>query len=568
MKIFLYTAFIVVLGGGILFPSFVDGSDYQNIRFYIDNQYKPGGDSIERAVHLTSSIRANFFVEEKYYNSLSEKNRSLFLDNVANLGVEFDSKIYLQEKIFFGDEWSPGIDNDHRITVYITEMDKNVDGYFRETDEYDVANSNKREMIYVNARYINQGRGSAILAHEFQHLINFNQKKRLRVVNEERWLNEALSEYAVTALGLNDIDDYLRRAVRDFLANPTDALGLWEASFIDKGSVSVFLHYLAGQYGDDVVKDIIQSKFAGENAINYALQKNGFKKIFSDIFIDWTIALFLNSKLPSSAVNGDTSDITQLYKFNHPDLQYLPLHIKPQLTYLADESGLNASFAVRDLAPMWHRFLPTKYDAANPLALRISFSSRNDYYFRVPVVVTYLSGEIDILETEINNGIGSIEIPGFNTGISSVVIIPASHTKLSDFHQADPLRVFSYSVSLKKSDSAKKKDESRYMVSAYGNPKVYVLGNGYRRHLQNPIFFNFYEHLKWENVEIVSAEELDKYKESKLVRRSGDYKVYEVVGFRQFRWLDMTPEEFEKSGRSWEAVYEVNQAEFNWYKEN
>ena len=71
---------------------------------------------------------------------------------------------------------------------------------------------------------------------------------------------------------------------------------------------------------------------------------------------------------------------------------------------------------------------------------------------------------------------------------------------------------------------------------------------------------------KWENVKNISAEEQNKYKESKLIRKAGDYKVYEIIGFRQFRWLDITPKEFEESGKDWEAVYEINAAEFNWYR--
>ena len=454
MKKYLFYFIIVIFGVG-LYPLF---SAEASQEFYINSEYEPTGNTLEEAVNLTSSTRAQFFVEKDYYDKLSEKDKDIFLTKTAELGVVFDSEIYSQVKSLFGDEWTPGIDNDSRITVYITDMKSEINGYFREIDEYDYfkyPNSNQREMVYINAKYVICDTASAILAHEFQHLISFNQKKRLRVLDEEEWLNEAMSEYAITFSG-QDKSDYLKNAVKNFLAVPTDALGIWEETANDRASVSLFIHYLAEQYGDDIVRDILQASFVGEKAINYALQKNGFDKSFSDVFQDWTIALFLNSSLPLSnaqpmqpGCTGSTCTTwLHIYKFQHSDLRYSSLHIAPQLTYSVSEAGINAGFAVRDLAPEWHRFLPSKYDLENPRALRVDFISRNDYYFRVPVVVTYLSGEIDILETQIKNGKGFVEIPDFNINISSVVIIPASHTKLFDFSQRDPLRTFSYSVSL------------------------------------------------------------------------------------------------------------------------
>ncbi|OWK26947.1 MAG: hypothetical protein US76_01830 [Parcubacteria group bacterium GW2011_GWA2_38_13b] len=579
MKKYLFYFIIVIFGVG-LYPLF---SAEASQEFYVNSEYEPTGNTLEEAVNLTSSTRAQFFVEKDYYDKLSEKDKDIFLTKTAELGVVFDSEIYFKIKSLFGDEWMPGIDNDSRITVYITDMKSEINGYFREIDEYDYfkySNSNQREMVYINAKYVIRDTASAILAHEFQHLIMFNQKKRLRVLDEEEWLNEAMSEYAITFSG-QDKSDYLKNAVKNFLAVPTDALGIWEETANDRASVSLFIHYLAEQYGENVIRDILQASFVGEKAINYALQKNGFDKNFSDVFRDWTIALFLNSSLPFSnaqpvqpGCTGSTcATRLHIYKFQHPDLRYSSFHIVPQLTYSVSETGINAGFAVRDLAPEWHRFLPSKYDQENPRVLRIDFSSRNDYYFRIPVVITYLSGKIDILETKIKNGKGFVEIPDFNVNVSSVVIIPASHTKLSDFSQRDPLWTFSYSVSLVRlvqpgrAIGATWLHQNGDLIRIENRPEVYIVKNTYRRHLQDSKFFNFYGHLKWENVKIVLEDIIKNYKESKLIKKAGDYKVYEVIGFRQFRWLDMTVEEFEESGRKWEAVYEVNNAEWSWYQE-
>ncbi|MEK7627025.1 MAG: hypothetical protein AAB397_00375 [Patescibacteria group bacterium] len=572
MKKYFFYFIITILGAG-LYPLFSVEADQG---FYVNSEYEPMRNTFEEAVNLTSSTRAQFFVEKDYYDKLSDKDKNIFLTKTAELGVVFDSEIYLKMKSLFGDEWTPGIDKDSRIIVYITDMKSDVNGYFREVDEYDrlkYPDSNQREMIYINAKYLTGDTISAILAHEFQHLINFNQKNRLRVLSEEKWLNEALSEYAVTFSGQDKKSDYFKNTVKNFLAIPTDALGIWEETSNDRASASLFIHYLAEQYGEDVIRDIAQSDVIGEEAINYALKKNGFDKNFSDVFFDWTVALFLNSESPYPGYGNIAVSRIRRYKFIHSDLQYSSFHILPQLTYFVSEAGINASFVVRDLASEWHRFLPSKYDPENPRVLHIDFTSRNDYYFRVPVVVTYLSGKIDVLEADIKNGGGFIEIPDFNIEISSVVIIPASHTKLSDFSQRDPLRTFSYSVLLIDSPypgygeiPVSRIRQNSYLLRAENRQEVYVIKNGYRRHLQDPKVFNFYEHLKWANVSQVSPDVLNNYRESKLIRKAGDYKVYEIIGFRRFRWLDMTAEEFEESGREWEAVYEINTAEFNWYR--
>ena len=214
-KYFFY--FCVMVFGVGLYPLF---SAEASREFYVNSEYEPTGNTLEEAVNLTSSTRAQFFVEKDYYDKLSEKDKDIFLTKTAELGVVFDSEIYSQVKSLFGDEWTPGIDNDSRITVYITDMKSEINGYFREIDEYDYfkyPNSNQREMVYINAKYVIRDTASAILAHEFQHLVSFNQKKRLRVLDEEEWLNEAMSEYAITFSG-QDKSDYLENAVKNFLA--------------------------------------------------------------------------------------------------------------------------------------------------------------------------------------------------------------------------------------------------------------------------------------------------------------------------------------------------------------
>ena len=104
------------------------------------------------------------------------------ISKIKNLSDEFDNVIYPKLKALFGDENNPGIDGDPKITILINEMIKDAGGYFREQDGFArdrVASSNEREMMYLNAFHIDNIRARSFLAHEFQHLITFNQKERI-----------------------------------------------------------------------------------------------------------------------------------------------------------------------------------------------------------------------------------------------------------------------------------------------------------------------------------------------------------------------------------------------------
>ncbi len=71
-----------------------------------------------------------------------------------------------------------------------------VGGYYAASNEYSQfahEYSNRREMFLINLNALQPGseRFDGLLAHEFQHMIHWNQDP-----NEDSWLNEGLSELA------------------------------------------------------------------------------------------------------------------------------------------------------------------------------------------------------------------------------------------------------------------------------------------------------------------------------------------------------------------------------------
>ena len=103
-----------------------------------------------------------------------------------------------------------------------------------------------------------------------------------------------------------------------------------------------------------------------------------------------------------------------------------------------------------------------------------------------------------------------------------------------------------------------------YIVKVVGDTK-------YIRHIVSLDIFNYYTHLKWENLKQVDS--LNNYSLSGWVRvNTGPNgtagptdKVYEINGDQSKHWINMTAEDFLTHGGSDPAIYTVNQGELNLY---
>jgi len=94
---------------------------------------------------------------------------------------------------------------------------------------------------------------------------------------------------------------------------------------------------------------------------------------------------------------------------------------------------------------------------------------------------------------------------------------------------------------------------------------VYIVklmgANKYKRLVLNPQVFASYGHLKWENVKLVTSEEMNQYKTSAMVRVETDPKVYALapngdVGSKS--WLNVAAETYVAAGGAWDQVYTIN----------
>ncbi len=418
--------------------------------FNIDPSYDATAREQITAIVKKITRQAYFYCDKDWWNDLDYEQQAKAGRALDLLGGEFENKIYYTLTTNFGFEEKPGIDKDDRITVLIHPMKEEAGGYFNSGDEYsklENPNSNEREMVYLNADYITDSLAKSFLAHEFVHLITFNQKDKIRDVQEEIWLNEARAEYAPTLVGYDA--DYqgsnLQRRVSVFLENPSDSITEWQNEKADYGALNLFIQYLVDHYGIEVLDDSLKSKEVGIESLNKALKKNGFEEDFSQIFTDWTITVLVND-----------CSLGEKYCYKNENLKNLT--IIPSLNFLPikGKSTLGVSRVTKNWAGNWFKFFGGKG------TLKIEFIGNPENLFKVPYLVKDLSGKYSLNFFQLNDlQRGEILVSGLGSEINSVIIIPTIQTKISGFLNPEPSFSFFWSASI--TDGSEEENFSKYL---------------------------------------------------------------------------------------------------------
>ena len=245
--------------------------------------------------------------------------------DVQKAGQRFENDIYPLDTSLFGHEWNPGIDGDPHIFIL---NQKRIGGYavgvFNRKDECATSlcpTSNQHEMIYVGLDFgpPNSPQQLTVIAHEFQHLIQFNNDG-----NKERWLDEGLAQLAEHLNGF-DPSFIANSNLRDFLHNPNFQLDTWpEDGRTDPGvnyAVGyIFCVYLYQRFGTPFIQQLSRSHYKGLGAVDETLRALNTGVTLDQVFLDWAVTNYLNSpyvgdgrfsyqslKLPQRAEGRDVS---------------------------------------------------------------------------------------------------------------------------------------------------------------------------------------------------------------------------------------------------------------------
>lgn len=358
-----------------------------------------------------------YYIEESWWNELSDEERMTLDQRMYNASVEFERNIFPQMTSLFGSIPDHPVDKSDRITVLFHRMPLTVGGYFNTGDQFTVFQnhrSNERNMIYINALKIEGEVLESFLAHELMHLITFNEKDKTHRVSEEIWLNEARAEYISTIFGHDGGDrGNIARRISTFLRHPETSLTQWDNLSRDYGVVNLFIHYLVDHYGIEILVDSLKSDKVGIESIDEALEKNGHTERFADIFTDWTIAVLIND-----------CDLGERYCFLNPE--FSDLRITPSTKFLPTSYG--SSFSVKRSIDEWSAFWQRVVGGKGIITLE--FEGDSDLNFRVPYILcgTQDSCEVGFMNLNDDNK-GTLSMDD----MFSITFIPSLQT--SDLNQ-------------------------------------------------------------------------------------------------------------------------------------
>ena len=246
--------------------------------------------NIQENFHYTTTASLQAKTPHAYW--WVEEGFSIQPEDLQASAQVFEEQTYPTDRRFFGSEWSPGIDGDPRIYIFLGDV-PGVGGYFSGPDEYPRQvrpYSNQHEMFYINLENARPGNDyfDGILAHEFQHMIHWWMDR-----DEETWVNEGLSELAGQVNGLDvGSTDLL------FTQQPDTQLTGWpdlEDSGPSYGASYLFLAYFFQRYGEEAVRQLVAEPANGTVGFEAVLAEQGAAETsFDALFADWVIANYLD----------------------------------------------------------------------------------------------------------------------------------------------------------------------------------------------------------------------------------------------------------------------------------
>jgi len=234
----------------------------------------------------------------------------IFVDNrdsidglVAGYGAVFDA-IYDKNHAKFGTE--NDVDGNGKVIIVFSQEVKTGKalGYFNPVDKYSAStysDSNEGDIFYITT----DGCGGtadqeniikATLAHEFQHMIYFDEHYNRGVTATYAWLNEALSQAA------EYYNNYLVNHegwMKNFLCGNASVnwadLSLTHWTSYNYGYGAIYIRYLIEQYGDTAIKNMCSTEKVGIAAVEAATGDD-----FNSIFYNFTIALAISDTVAST----------------------------------------------------------------------------------------------------------------------------------------------------------------------------------------------------------------------------------------------------------------------------
>jgi len=255
------------------------------------------------------------YISERAYFFVDNRDILLMEAYLVDYGAAFDA-IYLVNRQKFGQENDTDL-NGKIVVVFTRAITDNLLGYFWAVDKFpnvpatstSAGNpySNEGDIFYLTTDAYAQGADDGeilgTLAHEFQHMIYFDEHYDRGASGSYSWLNEALSQAAEY---YNGYQAGQMSWINSFLLDYGVGLSLTHWTSENYGYGAVFMQYLIDRFGDAAVKNMCATNLIGIDAVEAATGAD-----FNELFTDFTRAIVMSG-------TGDSTD--PKYTFTTLDL--------------------------------------------------------------------------------------------------------------------------------------------------------------------------------------------------------------------------------------------------------
>lgn len=281
------------------------------------------------------------------------------------------------------------------------------------SDDSIISKSNVGKYFYVDSEYAVSDFDTTIstLAHEFQHMIDFNQKEMKHELSPETSYNEMLSmlceDMMQEKLGLEDYASpknriqsfnayYYMSGIREYLSGDYAALSY--------STAYAFGSWLARQYGGAaLVKEISQNAYVdNDSLVNAVNSVNGTSKTFDDLFAEFVLAVTgVSSSHNKTYTHNQNAKQTMTYEtdsYKYP-MSAFDIWSSASESYTSGEKEATYTFSLKgtQIQSSYQNFVYKQYDFNGPIVLSATaglsgYDLRPEYGMLIHGVGKYASG--------------------------------------------------------------------------------------------------------------------------------------------------------------------------------
>ncbi|MFO8182765.1 MAG: FlgD immunoglobulin-like domain containing protein [Candidatus Aegiribacteria sp.] len=343
--------------------------------------------------------------DEEWLVSIDQDDVDAILEHWENSSVgPYPSQgIYEIDSLSFGNP-PDELDDDPRIYLMWYDFEVSADGFFFWFDMYPDGtfpdyHSNECEVLYLNTTSYGGPSGDymhAVIAHEFEHMIHWKYDD-----DEASWVDEGMAELAMWFYGNPD-------NISAFNSNPDNNLTIWDGEWADYIQTYLWSLYFFEHYGGHpAVYALVHEPANSMYGYDAVLDGFGYPENTEDIFIDWSVANFLD----------DTTIADGRYGYSGEDLPpFFPAGTFS--TYPVAESA-----TVNGWATDYYRFQDITFEE-----MEISFDGNDGNTFGVRGLVLHDAAptEVHAMTLDEASQSGSMQITGLADPLDEVILVVAS----------------------------------------------------------------------------------------------------------------------------------------------